>query len=78
MTAPAASRYRGLRLTITQAPGSDKVWLTIAAKTWQGRWDEWSLIVPAMPVEVDTTLKTSVSDLLNHAISVVVDRLEEG
>lgn len=53
MTGAAGSVYRGARATLTQHPGGDYMFLTIAVKDVRGRWDEWSLLMPALRVPSD-------------------------
>lgn len=50
--ASAASRYRGFRVTVTQHPSSDTAYVTISTKQVKGRWDEWTLIAPAMALDM--------------------------
>lgn len=44
----AHSLYRGLRVTITQLPDGGATLVTVAAKSHSARWDEWSLLYPAI------------------------------
>lgn len=46
----ARSLYRGLRMTLTQAPGDSPSVLTLSVKHESGRWDEWNLLFPAIRV----------------------------
>lgn len=46
--ATAHSLYRGLRVTITQLPDGGATLVTVAAKGPRQRWDEWSLLYPAV------------------------------
>lgn len=48
---PAQSLYAGLRVTVTRSPVQDgPLWVTVAIKQVTGRWDEWSLLFPAVKV----------------------------
>lgn len=60
MTAPEPPRgkgagrsaYSGLRLTVTQAPGDDVMWLSVTVKRPADGWDAYSLLFPAQRVPV--------------------------
>lgn len=71
MTSPAESRYRGLRLTVTQNPGANQVWVTLAVKQEKGRWDDWTLMFPAIPVTLGEEAPAHVADMLEVAMRVV-------
>lgn len=47
---PAKSLYKGLRITLTQAPGDSPSILCVSVKHPAGRWDEWNLLFPALRV----------------------------
>lgn len=50
----AVSRYRGFRVTVTQDPARDTAWVTVATKQVRGRWDEWTLVFPALEITLGT------------------------
>lgn len=68
----AHSLYRGLRVTLTQLPGGGATLVTVASKGERDRWDEWSLLYPAVrmgAVELDS------ADAALEAIGAAVTEL---
>lgn len=47
---PSKSMYRGIRVTLTQAPGDRPSILTLSVKHVGRQWDEWNLLFPAIRV----------------------------
>jgi hypothetical protein len=71
------SRYRGLRVQITQAPGMDSCLVTVAVKGLSAHWDEWSLVFPALRVDLGTAHNTyEAVEILKEALAVVSRQLE--
>lgn len=48
----AQSLYRGLRVTLTQAPDGEFALVGVSVKPQSGSWDDWSLLFP--PVRIET------------------------
>jgi len=47
----AQSRYRGLRLTVTQLPNDGALLVGVAVKAERAHWDDWNLLYPAVRLE---------------------------
>lgn len=50
----AESRYRAVRLTVTAHPHGGASVVTVAVKQPTGRWDDWSLLFPALRCPLDS------------------------
>lgn len=75
----AASRYRGLRITVTQDVESPTAWVTVAGKRLDDRWDEWALVLPSIRIEeFDVeTVDGAASRLARALVEEVVPLLQE-
>lgn len=73
----AKSEYRGLRITVTQNPGSDRMWVTLAVKQVHGRWDDWALLFPAIPTDVPSETPPLLADVIAQAMHVLEVALEQ-
>lgn len=72
MSRRAGSLYRGFRVTLTEVPGSDACIVTLATKNLQDRWDEWSLLFPALRVPLtDELAQPALADMLSLAIAAL-------
>lgn len=67
----ARSGYRAIRVTLTNRPGGDVAFLTVAVKRPTGRWDEWDLLFPA--VRTDASGLHSYADVLEAMITALQD-----
>lgn len=45
------SLYRGMRLTVTEGPNGDWCLITVSVKQLHGKWDEWTMLFPALRLE---------------------------
>lgn len=70
------STYKGLRVTVVQAPGDRPAILTVAVKPEAAGWDEWHLLFPALRVPHRELV--SSGDVLALLAEVVEDLLSKG
>lgn len=69
MSGPARSAYRGFRVTLTEVPGADHCFVTLATKNAQQHWDEWTMLFPALRMPLtDSVARASLADMLEVAI----------
>jgi len=73
----AASLYRGIRVTLVQAPLTHTALVTVSVKGAAQRWDEWSLLFPALRADIGTPQNAyEVVEVLREALAVVSAELE--
>lgn len=70
------STYKGLRLTVVQAPDERPMVLTVAVKRESAGWDEWGLLFPAL--RVPHRPMDSSGDVLALVAEIVEQLLEQG
>lgn len=68
--------YRAIRVTLTNRPGGDVAFLTVAVKRPTGRWDEWDLLFPAIRTTAEGL--HSYEDVLESMISALQDIQRHG
>lgn len=68
---PARSHYRGLRLSVTQAPGDRPCIVTLATKAADRPWDDWSLLFPAIRVPMPPQGINSYEGILEVVVAAV-------
>ena len=76
MSKTAGSYYRGLRLTINQAPGDKPCIVTLSTKPLDRAWDEWSLLFPAIRVPVPVGGIDGYQAILRLAADTIESLLE--
>lgn len=67
----AGSFYRGIKVTLTQAPGDRPCVVTVATKRADRPWDEWDLLFPAVRVPVPDSGIRGYTDILRLLVSAV-------
>jgi hypothetical protein len=67
----ASSNYRGLKLTVTQSPEGDYALVSLSVKSTGNRWDEWTLVMPALRVPLESAGSLlEVLDVASEACAV--------